>query len=161
MSALRDLVAEELSTPGRSESDRDGRGDCGQAWGRIAGCSLLRLGLRQKQLQGLMLDFYLIVSDYRSAYAKRWLATANRLIPPNVFYIEHDGLVAKYAVLSEGTSIGSTGPKLATSRSGSFRPAIPPGRAADDEARRNAASSIARAAQRCLRPRVNARERPR
>ena len=26
--------------------------------------------LRQKQLEGLMLDFYLIVSDYRAAYAK-------------------------------------------------------------------------------------------
>lgn len=57
--------------------------------------------LRQKQLDGLMLDFYLIVSGYRSAYQKRWLAAANRLIPPNVFYFEHDGLVAKYAVLSE------------------------------------------------------------
>jgi hypothetical protein len=57
--------------------------------------------LRQRQLDGLMLDFYLIVSDYRAAYAKRWLATANRLIPPNVFPFEHDGLAAKYAVLSE------------------------------------------------------------
>jgi hypothetical protein len=57
--------------------------------------------LRTKQLEGLMLDFYLIVSDYASAYDKRWLAAANRLIPPNVFYFEHDGLVAKYAVLSE------------------------------------------------------------
>ena len=57
--------------------------------------------LREKQLDGLMLDFYLIVSDYRAAYGKRWLAPANRLIPPNVFYFEHDGLVAKYAVLSE------------------------------------------------------------
>src|SRR6476661_7416967 len=57
--------------------------------------------LRQKQLDGLMLDFYLIVSDYGAAYPKRWLALANRLIPPNVFYFEHDGLAAKYAVLSE------------------------------------------------------------
>ncbi len=57
--------------------------------------------LRERQLEGLMLDFYLIVSDYRSAYGKSWLAAANRLIPPNVFPFEHDGLAAKYAVLSE------------------------------------------------------------
>jgi hypothetical protein len=57
--------------------------------------------LRERQLDGLMLDFYLIVSDYRAAYTKRWLATANRLIPPNVFPFEAKGLAAKYAVLSE------------------------------------------------------------
>ncbi len=57
--------------------------------------------LRERQLDGLMLDFYLIVSDYRAAYGKGWLATANRLIPPNVFPFAHDGLAAKYAVLSE------------------------------------------------------------
>lgn len=57
--------------------------------------------LREHQLDGLMLDFYLIVSDYRSAYGKGWLAAANRLIPPNVFPFAHQGLSAKYAVLSE------------------------------------------------------------
>jgi hypothetical protein len=57
--------------------------------------------LRQQQLDGLMLDFYLIVSDYRAAYGKSWLAAANHLIPPNVFPFAHDGLAAKYAVLSE------------------------------------------------------------
>jgi hypothetical protein len=57
--------------------------------------------LREEQLDGLMLDFYLIVSDYASAYPKRWLAAANRLIPPNVFPFAHNGLAAKYAVLSE------------------------------------------------------------
>jgi hypothetical protein len=57
--------------------------------------------LRQKQLDELMLDFYLIVSDYRSAYDKPWLAKANSLIPPNVFPFQHGGLAAKYAVLSE------------------------------------------------------------
>jgi hypothetical protein len=57
--------------------------------------------LRESQLDGLMLDFYLIVSDYRTAYRKGWMATANRLIPPNVFPFEANGLAAKYAVLSE------------------------------------------------------------
>ena len=57
--------------------------------------------LREKRLAGLMLDFYLIVSDYRAAYDRRWLAAANRLIPPNVFPFAHEGLSAKYAVLSE------------------------------------------------------------
>ena len=57
--------------------------------------------LRETRLDGLMLDFYLIVSDYRAAYGKSWLATANRLVPPNVFPFEADGLAAKYAVLSE------------------------------------------------------------
>lgn len=57
--------------------------------------------LRQSELDGLMLDFYLIVSDYASAYPQRWLAIANALLPPNVFPFEHDGLIAKYAVLSE------------------------------------------------------------
>jgi len=57
--------------------------------------------LRETRLDGLMLDFYLIVTDYAQAFDKAWLAAANRLIPPNVFPFEQDGLIAKYAVLSE------------------------------------------------------------
>ena len=67
--------------------------------------------LREKQLDGLMLDFYLIVSDYRAAYDKRWLARANALIPPNVFPFQHDGLAAKYAVLSEADFHRLNGPE--------------------------------------------------
>ena len=67
--------------------------------------------LRQRELDGLMLDFYLIVSDYRAAYGKSWKAPANRLIPPNVFPFEHDGLVAKYAVLSEADFERLNGPE--------------------------------------------------
>jgi hypothetical protein len=67
--------------------------------------------LRQRELDGLMLDFYLIVSDYRSAYGRSWRAPANRLIPPNVFPFEHDGLVAKYAVLSEADFERLNGPE--------------------------------------------------
>jgi hypothetical protein len=58
--------------------------------------------LRTGGIDGEMLDFYLIVRDYREAYGKRWLARANRLIPPNVFPFEREGIAAKYAVLSEG-----------------------------------------------------------
>ena len=61
--------------------------------------------LREAKLDGLMLDFYLIVSDYRRAYRKAgkpgWMARANAAIPPNVFPATHDGLAAKFAVLSE------------------------------------------------------------
>ena len=57
--------------------------------------------LRERALDGLMLDFYLIVSDYRAAYGRGWYALANRLVPPNVFPFQHEGLAAKYAVLSE------------------------------------------------------------
>ncbi len=57
--------------------------------------------LREARLEGLMLDFYLIVDDYMQAFRGSWLAKANRLVPPNVFPFEYKGLVAKYAVLSE------------------------------------------------------------
>ena len=101
MSELRDLVAAELSMP--VDPRVTAMAAAIAAEHRSASQAVLFYGscLRQKQLDGLMLDFYLIVSDYRAAYEKRWLATANRLIPPNVFYFEHGGLVAKYAVLSD------------------------------------------------------------
>jgi hypothetical protein len=67
--------------------------------------------LRERQLDGLMLDFYLIVSDYRAAYDKGWMARANALIPPNVFPFQHDGLAAKYAVLSEADFDRLNGPE--------------------------------------------------
>jgi hypothetical protein len=101
MSDLDDLIAEELSRP------VDPR--VVEMAAALAACfpgsarAVLFYGscLRQQQLEGLMLDFYLIVSDYRGAYAKRWLAIANRLLPPNVFPFVRNGLSAKYAVLSE------------------------------------------------------------
>ena len=60
--------------------------------------------LRTGKLEGLILDFYLIVGNYRKAYASGGLSLANRVLPPNVFYREaKDGRVtlrAKVAVLS-------------------------------------------------------------
>ena len=61
-----------------------------------------------------MLDFYLIVSSYREAYGRGWYAFANNLIPPNVFPFEHEGLAAKYAVLSEADFHRENGPEAGT-----------------------------------------------
>ena len=103
--------------------------------------------LRQKQLDGLMLDFYLIVSDYRQAYDKPWLAKANALIPPNVFPFHHDGLAAKYAVLSEADFHRLNGPE--TLNVSVWARFAQPSRlvwAADDGAARKAIAAITRAA---------------
>jgi hypothetical protein len=94
-----------------------------------------------------MLDFYLIVSDYRATYGKRWLAAANRLIPPNVFYFEKDGIAAKYAVLSEGDFHRLNGPE--TSSVSVWARFAQPSRlvwAADKKARQAAINAVSRAA---------------
>lgn len=96
---------------------------------------------------GMMLDFYLIVSDYRAAYEKRWLARANALIPPNVFPFAFDGLAAKYAVLSESDFERLCGPE--TLNVSVWARFAQPARlvwAADDEARGRAFAAVARAA---------------
>ncbi len=103
--------------------------------------------LRQAKLEGLMLDFYLIVSDYRAAYPQRWLRAANRLIPPNVFPFEHGGLVAKYAVLSEADFYRLNGPE--TRNVSVWARFAQPSRlvwAKDDAARERAIAAVARAA---------------
>jgi hypothetical protein len=100
-SPLRKLVAKELEAPVDPRVSAVAAAIAEKHGGASRAVLFYGSCLREKQLDGLMLDFYLIVSDYRSAYAKRWLAAANRLIPPNVFYFEHEGLASKYAVLSE------------------------------------------------------------
>jgi hypothetical protein len=111
---LRDLVAHELSMPvdprvgAIAEAIADKHEPASRAVLFYGSC------LRERELEGRMLDFYLIVSDYRAAYGSRWLAAANRLIPPNVFYFEKDGLAAKYAVLSEADFHRLNGPETSS-----------------------------------------------
>ena len=103
--------------------------------------------LREARLDGLMLDFYLIVSDYRAAYDARWMATANRLIPPNVFPFAHAGLAAKYAVLSEADFAALTLPSASTVSV--WARFAQPSRlvwAADDAARSRSIAAVAQAA---------------
>ena len=101
MSELKSLIAQELAQPvdpriaAFAASIAAHYGEASRAVLFYGSC------LRTTELDGQMLDFYLIVSSYDAAYGKSWLAGANRRLPPNVFPAEHDGLVAKVAVLSE------------------------------------------------------------
>jgi hypothetical protein len=60
--------------------------------------------LRSGDLFDGLVDLYLVVDSYRGAYGSGWLALANRLLPPNVFYAqcERDGqtLRSKVTVVS-------------------------------------------------------------
>mgnify|MGYP000410890680 CR=1 FL=1 len=103
--------------------------------------------LREANLDGLMLDFYLIVSDYDAAYGQSWMARANRMIPPNVFPFEHNGLIAKYAVLSEADFARLNSP--AADNVSVWARFAQPSRllwSADDLARQRAIAAVAQAA---------------
>jgi hypothetical protein len=87
---------------------RDRHGDAAQ--GVLFYGSCLRSG---DDLDGLV-DLYLLVDNYRSAYHSRLQAILNRLLPPNVYYLERNfegqTVRTKYAVLSladleKGTSM--------------------------------------------------------
>ena len=145
--SLRELVAEELSQPVDPRVSAMAATIAGQ-YGKAARAVLFYGScLREKQLDGLMLDFYLIVSSYREAYGKRWLAAANRLIPPNVFLFQDGNLAAKYAVLSEHDFHRLNGPE--TRNVSVWARFAQPSRlvwAADAESRAKAIASVSRAA---------------
>jgi len=145
--SLATLVAEELSTPvapevrAMAEAIAARHGAASRAVLFYGSC------LRERRLDGLMLDFYLIVSDYSSAYDKKWMARANALIPPNVFPFEHRGLISKYAVLSEADFHRLNGPE--TRNVSVWARFAQPSRlvwAKDGAAREAAVAAVARAA---------------
>ena len=144
---LRQLVEDELSAAvdpkvsAMAAAIASKHGDASRAVLFYGSC------LREQQLEGLMLDFYLIVSDYDAAYDKRWLAKANALIPPNVFPFQYDDLAAKYAVLSEGDFHRLNGPE--TSNVSVWARFAQPSRLVwtrDGQARNKAIAAVARAA---------------
>jgi len=60
--------------------------------------------LRGVSLDDSLADLYVLVTGYRQAHGRMLPAIANRLLPPNVYYLEHpfEGRIlrAKYAVVS-------------------------------------------------------------
>ncbi len=111
MSLLQQLVAEELALPVDGQVTAMANALAAKYPGAASAVLFYGSCLRESQLDGLMLDFYLIVSDYHAAYGDSWMVRANRLIPPNVFPFEHKGLIAKYAVLSQADFLRLCGPE--------------------------------------------------
>ncbi len=104
--ALTGLIAEELAQP--VVPAVQAMADAVRSRHPKAALAVLFYGscLRRPEnlLADSLLDFYLLVDDYKAAYAGALTALANRILPPNVFYLEarHDGatLRCKYAVIS-------------------------------------------------------------
>jgi hypothetical protein len=104
--ALRTFIAAELALPvskpalAMSDAVRQRHGSAVLAVLFYGSC----LRRPETQLVDSLLDFYVVVDDYRAAYDSAWLAWANRALPPNVFYVEtaygDAKLRAKYAVIS-------------------------------------------------------------
>jgi hypothetical protein len=54
----------------------------------ICGALLYGSCLRNGNIYDGLVDLYLICDSYRAAYGRSWLAAANWVLPPNVFYAE-------------------------------------------------------------------------
>jgi hypothetical protein len=144
---LQALVAAELAEPVDPRVAAMAAAIAGEYPGAARAVLFYGSCLRESALDGLMLDFYLIVSSYREAYGRGWFAFANRLVPPNVFPFAHEGLAAKYAVLSEADFFRGNGPEAGTVSV--WARFAQPSRlvwAADEAARAAAVDAVARAA---------------
>lgn len=152
MNELDDLIAEELSQPVDPRVSEMAAAIADSFPGSAHAVLFYGSCLREQRLEGLMLDFYVIVTDYRAAYSKHWLAIANRLLPPNVFPFVHNDQNAKYAVLSESDFARECSP-LAGSVSVFARFAQPARLvwSADEAARTSAVSAVSSAVATLLR----------
>lgn len=100
MSSLKQLVSAELSVDAAPQV-HDFANHIASTYPNSARAVLFYGScLRSEELEGQMLDFYLIVSSYEEAYDKGWMIKANKMLPPNVFPFQYEGLIAKVAVLS-------------------------------------------------------------
>lgn len=144
---LIEMLAQEAATPVRpwvsaaAEVVRGRHGDAVRALVFYGSC------LRDDDPHGV-LDFYVLVGRYGEAYENWFAAATNRLLPPNVFYLETpwEGAVVrvKYAVMSldqfaEGALPGTLQPMIWARFAQPARLVY----SADDDARRRVAAAQA------------------
>jgi hypothetical protein len=120
LESLQAHVAKELRIPVAPEIDWLAQEIAASHGQTVLGVMFYGSSLRKDTVDGV-LDFWIVVDDYRDAYAKGWLARINQIAPPNIFYIEreHKGqtLRSKYGVISrqaflQGTSLASWHPYI-------------------------------------------------
>jgi hypothetical protein len=104
LAGLRVIVAEELAAP--ADPAVAAVAEAALAVHGEGVCAVLFYGScrRDGYREGLLVDLYLITDGYASVHRSRPMRWLNRLIPPNVYYVETDhagGRVrAKYALVS-------------------------------------------------------------
>ncbi len=101
---LIDLIRRESSKPSPAGLNLLVEGILARFGGTVQAILFYGSCLRAGQEREGIVDLYVIVDTYRSAYGNAVLAVLNGLLPPNVFYLEvpdRGGVIrAKYAVLS-------------------------------------------------------------
>ncbi|MEZ4334482.1 MAG: hypothetical protein R3F35_22230 [Myxococcota bacterium] len=145
---LESIVAGELALPVRPSVEWLAGALAERHGAAVLGVLFYGSCLRQTTDEGV-LDFWLVVDDYRHAYASPVLALASTIAPPTVFYLERDyegrRLRTKFGVISRrafarGTSFDASHPYV-------FARFAQPARllaCRDDEARRFFVACIAR-----------------
>lgn len=101
---LTERVAKETRQGGFAAANAMAEHLKGLFGGCVAGIVFYGSCLRAGEDADKILDYYVIVDDYRAAYGLRLKALGNWLLPPNVFYGECDfegrKVRAKYAIMS-------------------------------------------------------------
>lgn len=109
------IVETELARPAPAQACAFTAEICRRHGDTVAAILFYGSCLRTQRFADGVLDFYVLVDDYRTAYPSRLLAWANALLPPNVFYLERwDGqttLRAKYAVISSADFAAASTPR--------------------------------------------------
>ena len=89
--ALTDLIARQCAGT-VPDSCTAITGAIGESYGAaLAGVLLYGSCSRDEPVEEGIVDIYAVVDDYQSVYEKRYLATLNDWLPPNVFYREISG----------------------------------------------------------------------
>lgn len=101
---MSEFIGVELSRPVQAEARAFAKTLANDFHGAVLAVLYYGSCLRTGKIDGMMLDFYVLVSDYKTAHRHFFSSFGNSLVPPNVYYREisfnERTIRAKVAVLS-------------------------------------------------------------